>query len=200
MEGRVVYFPEYGEQNTDAVIECVVGRLARGDISTVVVATSTGRTALRFAERLASRPGLRLIAVANAPGSPYGQMQPELKQALVQRGVIVVDYAPYASAVYSNDGKPSVMGAPDLFVLVADIWRAVGGQGFKVAMEVPIMATNVGVLSPGERVIGVGGTATGADTAIVMKTAFSTDLFAQDGAKRPEMLELLCMPSVKKWW
>ncbi len=200
MEGTVSYFPAPGEENTDAVIERCAQRLANGDITTVVVATSTGRTALRFADKLGGRPNLRLIAVANPPGSPYGQMQPDLKSALLERGVVVVDYCPYASAVYSNDGRPSVYGAMDLFVFVADIWRAIGGQGFKVAMEVGIMATNVGVLKAGERVITVGGTSTGADTAIVMKTAFSSDIFAQEGARRPEMLELLCMPAVKKWW
>ena len=69
MERQVLYFPDYGEENTEGVIACVDRRLEDGDISTVVVATSTGRTAAMLAEAL-SRRGLRLIAVGNPPGRP----------------------------------------------------------------------------------------------------------------------------------
>jgi hypothetical protein len=84
--------------------------------------------------------------------------------------------------------------------VVADVWRMTGGQGLKVAMEVGLMATNVGVLQRGERIISVGGTATGADTAVVMKTALSLDIFCDDPALRPDLFEFLCTPLPKKWW
>jgi hypothetical protein len=198
MERRVVYFPDYGEQNTPAVIACVDRRLAEGDVSTVVVATSTGKTALAFSAGLAGYKDLRLIAVANAPGSEYGTITPENRQKLIAQGVVVIDYAPYASAALPAKGNP--YGALDLFSLVADLWRMTGGQGFKVAMEVGLMATNVGVLQPGEKVITVGGTGAGADTAVVMKTAYAPDLFSPDPTRRPETVEFLCTPLSKKWW
>jgi len=62
------------------------------------------------------------------------------------------------------------------------------------------MATDGGIVQPGERLIGVGGTGEGADTAIVMKAAFSQNLMAKDPAKRPEVYEILAMPMTKKWW
>jgi hypothetical protein len=189
MERCVLYFPEFGEHNTEAVIDCVGQRLDGGDVSTVVVATSTGKTALRFAESLAKRQGLRLIAVGNPPGSQYGRMGPDERQKLIDQGIIVVDYVPYASTAFTNEARGNVYGATDLLVVVSDVWRMIGG-----------MATNAGVLQAGERVITVGGTSAGADTAIVMKTAYSLDIFAQDSAKRPEMIEFLCMPLTKKWW
>jgi uncharacterized protein len=200
MERRVLYFPDHGEQNTPAVVECVARRLDERDVSTVVVATSTGKTALAFAEGLGTRAGLRLVAVANAPGSQYGTLTPEYRPKLAAKGVVMVDYAPYATASLLARAQRNAYGALDLFAVAADLWRMMGGQGLKVAMEVGLMATNVGVLQPAEKVITVGGTGSGADTAIVMKTAYSPDLFADDPSLRPEMIELLCTPLTKKWW
>lgn len=200
MERRVSYFPDFGEQNTAAVIDCVARRLDEGDITTVAVATSTGKTALQFAERLGRRSGLRLIAVGNPPGSSYERIVPDNRQKLAASGVTVIDYAPYGCAALTGDAHKNMYGALDLLVVVADVWRMMGGQGLKVAMEVGLMATNVGVLGRGQRIIGVGGTASGADTAVVMKTALSLDIFSEDPALRPELIELLCTPLPKKWW
>ncbi len=200
MERRVSYFPEYGEQNTSAVVECVRRRLDDGDVTTIVVATSSGKTALLFADALAKRPGLRLIAVGNPPGSAYEPMIAESRMKLAAKGVITVDYAPYGCASLQGDAHRNMYGALDLLVVVADIWRMMGGQGLKVAMEVGLMATNVGVLKPGEKVIAVGGTASGADTAIVMKTALSLDIFSAEAERRPDLLEFICTPVAKKWW
>lgn len=200
MDRLVSYFPEFGEQNTGAVIACIARRLQDGDLSTVVVATSSGRTALQFAEALAGRPGLRLIAVGNGPGSPYERLAPAARRQLVQQGVEVLDNMPNASSAFTGDGHPNLYGAVDLLVVAYDTMRKLGGQGLKVAMEVGVMACNAGLVQPGERVIAVGGTSTGADVAIVMKAAFGADMFADEPDKRPEMIELLCMPLTKKYW
>jgi hypothetical protein len=200
MERRVEYFADYGEQNTAAVIDCVGRRLDEGDVATVVIATSSGKTALLFADALAKRPGLRLIAVGNPPGSSYEPMTPENRLKLSTKGVIVIDYAPYGCAALQGDAHRNMYGALDLLVVVADVWRMMGGQGLKVAMEVGLMATNVGVLKPGEKVITVGGTASGADTAIVMKTALSLDILSAEPERRPDLLEFICTPVAKKWW
>jgi hypothetical protein len=199
-ERRVIYFNSHGEENTRDVIECVRRRIDEGGVTTVIVATSTGKTALAFAEAPADKPGIKLLAVGNPPGSTYEQITPENRRKLVDRGVTIVDYAPYGLASLQGDAHRNVYGALDLLVVVADIWRMMGGQGFKVAMEVGLMATNVGALPPGSTVIAVGGTASGADTAVVMKTAYSTDIFSDDTARRPELLEFLCTPLPKKWW
>ena len=198
MERRVLYFPDYGEQNTADVVDCVVRRLADNDLDTMLVATSSGKTALAFATALAKRPATRLIAVGNPPGSNYERMLPDNRQKLASLGATVVDYAPYGCASLQGDARKNMYGALDLLVVAADVWRMMGGQGLKVAMEIGLMATNVGVLAPGEKVIAVGGTATGADTAIVMKTALSLDIFSAEPERRPDLLEFLCTPLPKK--
>lgn len=48
--------------------------------------------------------------------------------------------------------------------------------------------------SLGVEIIAVRGTGGGADTAIVMKAAFSCDIFAKEPEKRPEVREILTCP------
>ncbi len=200
MERPVCYFSDYGEQNTDAVINCVRRRLHEGDLSTALVATSTGKTAVAFARALRTQPGLRLIAVGNPPGSTYERISADNRRILSDLGVTIIDYAPYGCTSLQGDAHKNMYGALDLLVVVADVWRMMGGQGLKVAMEIGLMATNVGVLAPGEKVVAVGGTAAGADTAIVMKTALSLDIFSAEPDRRPDLLEFICTPIPKKWW
>ena len=61
-----VYFDRPGKANTDAVVQTVLQRLALGDLKTVVVASTTGFTALKFSEALQDR-GIELISVGETP-------------------------------------------------------------------------------------------------------------------------------------
>lgn len=198
---RVVrYFEEYGEANTKDVIQVVLERLQDGGINTVVVASSSGKTAVAFAEALrAAGRRERVIVVAEPPPESSG-ISPATRAQLEGLDVEIVDYMPYASMAYSAQAAENVYGALDLLVVVFDAFRMVGGNGLKVAIEVGLMATNAGKVAPGQEIIAVGGTAGGADTAIVMKTAFSRNIFAKDPAKRPEVREILAMPKTRKWW
>lgn len=74
------------------------------------------------------------------------------------------------------------------------------GQGFKVAVEVVVMAASEGAVKSGEDVIGVGGTGKGADTALIVKAALPEDVLGKDIRKRLEIREVIAMPLVKKWW
>lgn len=200
MKRLVYYFASYGPQNTEDVIQAVADRLRDGDISAVVVASTSGRTALEFARRFGSSAP-RLICVSDPPQAhSYPSITPDNRDSLEKSGVVIVDRVPYASTSYSEGASENVYGALDLRVVVFDAFRMVGGNGLKVAVEVGLMATDGGAIRPGERIISVGGTERGADTAIVMKTAFSFNLFAKDPADRPEVVEILAMPLVKKWW
>jgi hypothetical protein len=203
-EARTIYyFQEYGEKNTPVVIEAVAQRLEAGDLQTVVVASSTGKTAIELAEGIKGRARVLCVsdppwAVRQFPESPG--ISQENRTQLEALGVEVIDDVPYASMAYSWKASENVYGALDLLVVAFDAFRLVGGNGLKVAIEVGLMATNAGKLPPGEEVIAVGGTGRGADVAIVLKTAFSCDIFARDPEKRPEVREILAMPRTKRWW
>jgi hypothetical protein len=197
------YFANYGAENTGEVIEAVAERLREGDIKSVVVASSTGGTAVKVAQGInglaevicVSDPPWAVGRFSEAPG-----ISAENKARLESFGVEIIDYMPYASVAYSWQASENVYGALDLLVLVFDAFRMVGGNGLKVAIEVGLMATNAGKVKAGEDVIAVGGTESGADTAIVLKAAFSSNIFSKDPSERPEVREILAMPRAKKWW
>jgi len=200
MKRIVHYFNKYGPENTEAVIDAVAERLGDSDLSTVVVASTSGRTALKFAQKIRTER-VRIICVSDPPqADSYPGITPKRRKLLETMGVLIIDRVPYASTAYSSGASENIYGALDLRVLFFDAFRIVGGNGLKVAIEVGLMAADGGIVEPGEWLITVGGTEKGADTAIVMKAAFSQNLLAKDPAKRPEVYEILAMPTTKKWW
>ena len=64
-------------------------------------------------------------------------------------------------------------------------------QGVKVAVEVAIMAADAGAVPTDEEIIAVGGSGTGADTAIVLQGAHQNNFFDLD------IREIIAMPRKK---
>ena len=197
---QVYYFDEPGEENTQVVIEAVSQRLEVGAIRTVIVASTSGETAVEFARSLKGKA--ELICVSEAPyrrewGEEWPCLKQEFRQELEELRATIIDKAPY---VFHN----SVLEAarwPDAFPerLVKETLYSFG-QGMKVAVEVALTGVSCGYVTPYEDVIGVGGSSKGADTAIVLRAAYPAALFDKDPAKRLEIREIIAMPTSKKWW
>jgi len=189
-----IYFDKPGRENTDRVVEAVVKRLEDSDLDTVVVASTTGYTALRFAEALEGRASI--VSVAETPlieewGAEYPCLDPENKEELERRGVIVADKVPYL--LHTSVLDYSQWKAPTPEEILRETLYAFG-QGLKVAVEVVFIAVASGFLTPFKDVIAVGGTSRGADTAIVVRATFPNHAFSQDAAKRLKIHEILCKP------
>jgi hypothetical protein len=71
--------------------------------------------------------------------------------------------------------------------VIADFLRCIS-EGVKVCYETVLMASDAGLLAPGESVIAVAGTAKGSDTALVMQAASTRNL------KKLKVNEILCKP------
>ena len=191
-----LYFEKPGKHNTDKVVEVVRQRLAEGDINTIVVASTTGYTALKFSEALQGQAGITLIGVAETPlirewGAEYPCLQLETKQELERRGVIVADKIPYL--LHSSILDYSQWKAPSAEEILRETLYAFG-QGLKVAVEVVLIAVASGFLEPFQDVIAVGGTSRGADTAIVVRATSPNHVFSQNAMKRLKIYEVLCKP------
>lgn len=172
------YFDRFGAENTSYVVEAVKERVEELNLDTVVVATTTGATGLKFAESL---KGLaKVIAVS------YRSMDKGLAEEIRKAGGEVVENCdtPLSS--------PRFRQARDTLYIL--------GQGFKVALEVVLIAVDLGLVRIGSDVVGVGGTERGADTAIVVRAAPSNNLVRGRGDRRPMVREIIAMPRVKMWW
>ncbi|NHJ05080.1 MAG: hypothetical protein EAX90_09665 [Candidatus Heimdallarchaeota archaeon] len=175
---KVEYFKTYGNQNTDTIIEIVKERLAEGDIKTVVVASTTGKTGVKFAENLTGKANVVIVS--------HKEMNSENKQKIRELKAKPIDKTHLALHTEGIDK-------------IRETYRTFG-QGMKVAVEVILIAADLGEIELYRDVIGVGGTNIGADTAIIARATTTKEIFIKDNEKRLEIREILAMPLEKKWW
>lgn len=177
-ERKVEYFIDPGSQNTEEVIESVKRRIKNGGLSKVVVASTSGETGVKFAKVL--KGSATVIAVS------HEEMNAIYKRQIAEHGGKAFDKTHLA---LHAKGMDDVRKTFYTF-----------GQGFKVAVEVILIAADKGELSLYEDVIGVGGTGKGADTAIVARATTSKDIFSNDDSRKLEIREIVAMPLRKHWW
>lgn len=197
---EVYYFSEPGAQNTELVVEVVTKRVAAGDIKDVVVASTSGETAVRFVTALEGKANI--ICVSEAPyrrewGEEWPCLSEENRLKLEQLGAAILDRVPYV--FHSSVLEASRWQSPFPESLVKETLYCFG-QGMKVAVEVALLAVSCGYLAPYSDVVAIGGCGRGADTAIVLRATYPASLFAQDSTKRLEIKEILAMSISKKWW
>ena len=158
----IMYFAAKGRKNTETLMKVAAERLKEGDIEAVIVATTSGGTALKAAEILPK--GTRIIG-ANFQAAYWNQHPKPDADTRRKAEALGVTFMPE---------EPTAKYLKDISKSVPDTLRRMG-QGMKVAVEVAMQAVEVGLVSAGAKVIGIGGTSKGADVAIVVKAAGSSD-------------------------
>lgn len=159
------FFDQPGYQNTQKTLELAAKKAKEEKIDTIVLASTSGQTGLKAQDFC---QGFKIIAV----GSYRHRSQPE-KFAEFEKGGGTVVYA-YDDVSYDYPENLQTR------------FRAMAGEGGKVAIEVVVVATLAGLVKEGEKVIGIGGTYPGADTAFVIK---ATKKFDEGKVK-----EIICQP------
>ncbi len=179
-----MYFENQGKGNTEATLKISYEKAKKLGINEVIVATTTGDTAYKALKIFA---GFKLTAVTYHCGfrEPFKKVMPDnIRKDLELEGVVVVSATHALSGVERSLSKKYTGMHPVL--LIADTLRLFG-HGVKVAVEIAIMAADAGALS-GSDVIAIGGTAKGADAALVIKPAGQSDLFSM------KIREIICKP------
>lgn len=197
---EVYYFEEPGKQNTECVLEAVSKRVDNGGISKVIVASTSGETALKFARALQGKA--EVFCVTEAPfrrewNEAWPCLDAENEEALRKLGATVINNVPYVFHDSVLEGARWNAAAPER--LVKETLYCFG-QGLKVAVEVVLIAVSCGFVPPFEDVIAVGGSSRGADTAIALRGTYPACIFDKDPRKRLEIREIIAMPLAKKWW
>jgi hypothetical protein len=171
----ILYFNKPGSEDTDEVIEIVFRRWKEGDIKSVVVASSRGKTGLKFAKKIAQETNL--VIVTSHPGySAPGvwNFDPKALKELESLGCKVVKQSHILSGLERSISN-KFSGVSHTEVL-AEALRSLFGVGMKVAIECTIMAADSGAI-PIEKTIAVGGTGNGADCAIVVWPSHFNNFF-----------------------
>ncbi len=185
MIGQTRYFEEPGKINTEETLKIAKERAKELGIKTIVFSSSGGYTAKLAIEKLENKE-IRLIVV----GFP-DRFPDKLKEELESKGHAVLFPSDYE---FDHPGEA---------------WELLRrfGEGMKVAVQVVLMATEVGLVDEGEEVIAMGGTGTreypqggGCDLAIVMEAVKGKNFFKVDlppyekKMKGRKIKEILCRP------
>jgi len=187
MEKTIVYFADKGPANTERTIACALACCREQSIVKIVVASSSGETALKVRE--AAGPALNVIAVTYGAGSrfveevaAFNANRPRLEAAGIK---IVRGIHALSATERTFENKYAAKLIP--LNLVSDSLRMLG-QGLKVCVEVAIMAAEHGFVTPPEEVVVIGGSGEGADTAVVLRPAYAAAMFDL------RIRQILCKP------
>jgi hypothetical protein len=187
-EAQVFYFDKKGSGNTDRTLEIALACCEEKGIRKIVVASSTGKTALLLRDK--AKSSIEVIGVTYSAGSKYREEVEEFnrnRETMIKKGIRVVRGLHALSATeraFENKYKNALLPLN----IVADTLRMFS-QGMKVCLEVAVMAAEAGFITPDEEVVAIGGSGTGADTAVVMKPAYAASMF------ETKFKTVLCMPA-----
>lgn len=174
-EAICLWFQKPGPENTMLVLRAAKERAEQLGIKRVVVATSSGKTAI---DALAIfPPRLRLIAISQVTGFErpnYQQMSDHARRELESNGVNVLT----CQHAFGGIGRAirNKLGTYQADEIIAYTLRRFG-EGTKVAIEISLMAADAGLVRTDEDIVAIGGTSHGADTALVIQPANSFHFF-----------------------
>jgi len=173
------YFDAPGAQNTLDAARFAVERAQELGIQKIVVASTSGQTALTFRDAMAGTD-LQLIVVTHAVGfSKPGEWEfsSEAADTLRAAGATIVTGTHALSGLERAISSTPKLGGSSRTEAIAEALRRIVAVGLKVAVECVLIAADQGAVGVDEEVIAVGGTATGADTVCVIRPAHTASFF-----------------------
>jgi hypothetical protein len=185
----VVYFEKPGKDNTAQCIEVVREAAKALGVRHLVVATTTGATALAMAQALKGQR-LKIVAVTHSAGFKEPntlEIGSEELNRLRELGVEVFT-GPMLTHSLETALAAKFSGLYPTLIIAQSLRRF--GEGTKVCCEIVMMAVDAGLLPEGEEVLAVAGTARGADTVLLMRSAASKRFLEL------RVLEVLAKPRV----
>ena len=184
----MVLFEKPGAENTAATLELAVQAAKKASLDIVVATTGGGNIPVLL--DLAEKVGYtgKIVAVTHAFGSrEKGKniLEPAKMQEFRDKGVIVVTAAHALSGAERGLSKKFSGIYP--VEIVANTLKMLG-QGTKVCVEICAMAADAGLIMTGEPVVAVGGSGRGADTAMVLRPAVSSQIL------KTKIDRIICKP------
>lgn len=187
MKAEMLLFEKGGPENTDETLAVVRKRAGELGITKAVLATSTGETALKALDAFEGTD-IEVIGVTLHAGywDIFEPPDAEKVAAARDRGAKILTATHSLMGSVESAVKDKFGGIPPAELIAYTYYTF--SQGMKVAVEVAMMAADAGLLGSAEEVVAIGGTGNGADTAVVLKPAYTTNFFEL------KIREVLAMP------
>ncbi|KPL02720.1 MAG: hypothetical protein AMJ90_05075 [candidate division Zixibacteria bacterium SM23_73_2] len=182
---KVIYFEKSGPQNTDSTLNSAKQRAEELNIKDIIVASTKGDTGIKAAKLFS---GFNLVVVSHCTGfreSNSQELSHEKKDQIEKEGGKILTCQHSFGGIGRAIRKK--FNTYQVDEIVAHTFRTFG-EGTKVAVEITLMACDAGLIPSGKEVISIGGTSTGADTALVLKSANTHSFFDL------EIKEIICKP------
>lgn len=176
---KTYYFDTPGPANTADAAGFAVERARELGIRTIVVASSSGRTAEVFWKG-AKAAGLELVVVTHVfgfakPGA--WEFSADTAARLRGEGVRIVTGTHALSGLERALSRSQKVGGGSRTEAIAEALRRTVAVGLKVAVECVLIAADQGAIGIDREVVAAGGTASGADTVCVILPAHTANYF-----------------------
>jgi hypothetical protein len=172
MEKKVVYFEKTGKDNTGACLEIVKAAAAEGKQKHIVVASTSGDTGLLFSDAFRDS-GTELVVVTHSAGFREPNAF-EIPAGVIER-IKANGARIYTGTMLTHSIETALnakfSGVYPAMIIAQSLRRF--GEGTKVCCEIVMMAVDAGLIPEGHEVIAIAGTARGADTVMVLRSAAS---------------------------
>jgi hypothetical protein len=183
--GACLLFEKPGPANTLRTLEWAAKSARERPVGNILVASSSGATALKALRYFDPRS---LVAVTHSTGfgkANFQELKAENRKALEAAGARILT----CQHAFGGVGRAvrKKLGTYELEEIIAYSLRTFG-QGTKVAVEIALMAADAGLVPAGEPCLSIGGTETGADTALLLAPANAQSFFDL------RVLEILAKP------
>jgi len=174
-----------GPQNTLRTLEIAASRAEELAVRNIVVASSSGKTGVLAAQRIR---GKNLVVVTHSTGfmkPDFQEFKPVLRRKIEALGGKILTSQHAFGGV--NRAVRKKFATYELDEIIATTLRTFG-EGSKVAIEISLMAADAGLISTLEACISIGGSGSGADTALLLRPANAQTFFDL------RVLEILAKP------
>ncbi|MDA8168498.1 MAG: hypothetical protein M0Z59_02215 [Nitrospiraceae bacterium] len=172
----VCYFEKPGRENTGHCIEIAREAVKAEGYRHIAVATTGGDTALALGGAFSGlflSPAPNIVAVTHSAGfrEPNAlEMSAGTRDRIESMGIRIFTGPMLTHSLETALAQKFSGVYPTL--LIAQALRRFG-EGTKVACEIVMMAVDAGLVPEDEEVLGIAGTARGADTVLLIKSAAS---------------------------
>ena len=183
----VTYFQKAGPHNTRETLRLAVEAARALETRQLVLASTEGDTAAMLADEF-DCTGLSVTVVTYASGQTEAGKNPmsgEMRRRLEEKGFRLCTAAHALSG--AERSLSTTFGGVCPVEIIAHTLRMLC-QGAKVCVEIGAMAADAGHVVGGQPIVAVGGSARGADTAMVLRPEVSSKIL------KTKLDRILCKP------
>ncbi|MHA1771653.1 MAG: pyruvate kinase alpha/beta domain-containing protein [Candidatus Thorarchaeota archaeon] len=167
------YFDEASPQHTQEVLDIVGAFIkAHPEIEHIVVATTEGTTGVLTAQQFSEKHVVVVSHMTGFAAPNFNELKEENRNKIKEAGAEILTTTHALAGIARSFRK--MLGTWTPTELMAVAFRTFG-QGTKVCAEIAMMAADAGLVPVDEDVITIGGTGRGADTAWLVRPAYTSE-------------------------